>query len=46
MNGQFGVAVSQADPLKSGAFDDLTEKRTQLVNAMRTEQENDLVTMD
>lgn len=46
MNGQIGIAVGQADPLESGAFDHLSEKRTQLVAAMRTEQESDLTVED
>jgi len=46
MNGQIGIAVSQADPLKSGAFDGHAEKRKKLVEAMRAEQENDLVVED
>jgi hypothetical protein len=46
MNGQIGVAVSQADPLKSGAFHGQAERRKELVKAMRMEQESDLVVED
>jgi hypothetical protein len=46
MNGQIGVAVGQADPLESGAFDGHAERRKELVEAMRMEQESDLVVED
>lgn len=46
MNGQIGIAVSQADPLGSGAFNGHTERRKALVEAMRAEQEHDLVVSD
>lgn len=46
MNGQIGTAVSQADPLKSGAFNGHVKKRKELVEAMRAEQESDLVVED